>query len=491
MTTSLGPLLLTAFALAPLQDTEEEPTGVLVREPGAFEGYTLYCPLDSGTTYLVGMDGEPVHTWRSELPPGSAIYLQDDGSILRGFRVNENPVFHGGGLGGGIQRITWDGEVTWEYQVSSKDFSQHHDIEPLPNGNVLLIAWEHVAPDMALRLGRDPEVVDDEGWWPDAVYEVKPVLPDGAEVVWEWHAKDHLIQDREPSKPSYGSIPDRPGRIDVNGDHRDLPPETEEERERREKLEEEMAALGYTGGSAGNGRDDKPRESEGRPDWLHTNAVEYNAELDLVMLSTPEFSEIWILDHSTTTEEARGSTGGRYGRGGDLLYRWGNPRTYGRGTADDQILSYQHDPTWIPAGYPGAGNVLILNNGRDRGWSSVDEISLPLAGGAFELEAGVAFGPEAPAWTYGSAAGEFFAPFISGAQRLPNGNTLVCVGPEGLVREVTADGETVWELRNGFGGDIPMSFGNAAERTPPVKSGALFRATRIAPDHPALAGREL
>ena len=487
-------IALLTLALLPFapQDSdaspEDEPVGLISYEDGAFGGYTLFCPLDSGTTYLIDMQGEPVHTWRSELPPAAGVYLKDNGHLLRAYRHNENPVFHGGGLGGGIEEITWDGEIVWDYRVSTADFAQHHDLEPMPNGNILLIAWEFVVPEMAVSLGRDAHVVDEEGWWPGAIYEVKPVRPDGAEVVWEWHAKDHLVQDRDADKPFYGSVPDRPERIDINGDHRDLPAMTEEERKRQKEIEDQMSATGYAGGDAG---DDKP-ETKGEPDWLHTNAVEYNAELDLVMLSTPHFSEVWIIDHSTTSVEARGSTGGSFGKGGDLLYRWGNPKTYGHGASEDQHLFYQHNPEWIPAGYPGEGNVLILNNGQQRGWSSVDEITLPLIDApAFHREDASAFGPEEMAWTYGSEAREFFAPFISGSQRLRNGNTLVCVGPAGRFLEVTAAGQTVWEFQNDFGGDIEVSFGNAAKSSPPLSRGATFRATRIAPDHPAVAGRDL
>ena len=56
-------------------------------------------------------------------------------------------------------------------------------------------------------------------------------------------------------------------------------------------------------------------------DFLHVNSVAYNERLDQIAISVPEYGEIWILDHSTTTQEAAGSEGGRQGRGGDLLYR--------------------------------------------------------------------------------------------------------------------------------------------------------------------------
>ena len=83
---------------------------------------------------------------------------------------------------------------------------------------------------------------------------------------------------------------------------------------------------------------------------MHVNAVAYNAELDQIVLSSPHFNEIWIIDHGTTTEEAKGHTGGRWGKGGDILYRWGNPRAYRNGTKLDQRLFYQHNIQWIPKG---------------------------------------------------------------------------------------------------------------------------------------------
>ncbi len=475
--------------------------GLRVHEEGAFPGYTLFAPLQSGSTYLVDMRGEVVHEWKTEYGPGVSVYLLDNGHLLRCTRVDDNPRFWGGGIGGRILELDWDGNLVWSYLFSDETRCQHHDIDPLPNGNILLIAWEYLSSEEALRLGRDADATAEEGLWPDAVFEIEPVRPAGGKIVWEWHVKDHLVQDSDPAKSGYGPIADHPGRIDINGDHHDSPPLSEEERRRLEELEAEMAALGYGGGR------EEPKDAasapeekrERRGDWLHTNSVECDPVHDLVLLSVPRFDEIWVIDHSTTSAEAASSKGGRFGRGGDLLWRWGDPRRYGLGTEADQQLFGQHNAQWIEPGRPGAGHVLLFNNGTApaREFSSVDELALPFDPKlGFAREAAKAFGPDKPIWSYvAPQPADFYSFFISGCQRLSNGNTLICSGKQGRLFEVTPDGRIVWEYGNPYGGEIPASFGGAAPkdqaRPSVVEPVSVFRATRVPLDHPALQGREL
>jgi len=466
------------------------PKGLVSNAAGAFQGYTFFAPLSSSTTFLLDMQGRVVHRWPSAFGP-SAVYLLDDGSVLRSARLEDNKTFQGGGICGRLERIAWDGSLVWEYELATEDQTQHHDALPMPNGNVLLITWEYRYREDVLAVGRDPAHVPDKGLWPDAVLEIRPTPPKGGEIVWEWHAWDHLVQDFDRALDRYGSVPELPGRLDINYDHRDQPPLSEEERRRQEELEAQMRAVGYAGGDEEEGGDGaKPAVPDpGRgPDWLHTNAIDYHPGLDLVLLSSPNLSEIYVIDHSTTSDQAAGTKGGKRGQGGEILWRWGNPRNYGAGTDADRHLFFQHNAQWIDEGLPGAGHVLVFNNGQERPggeYSSVEELELPFDGQGFTRAPGKPYGPSAPVWTYTAPdKASFYGSFISGCQRLPNGNTLICQGPEGRLFEVTPAGATVWEYWNELGGDLKSGGGGADAR-------AVFRAVRVAPEHPALKGRTL
>lgn len=471
---------------------EAAPRGLRTNAAGAFPGYTLFSPLQSATTYLIDMRGEVVHTWKTKYGPGNSDYLLGNGHLLRTARMDDGEVFHGGGIGGRIQEFDWDGALVWDYVIADDRRHQHHDIEPLPNGHVLAIVWERKTRDEVLARGRDAAQVQDVGLWPDMIFEIEPQGADGGKIVWEWHAWDHLIQDRDPKKPDFGSIPERAGLIDINADHRHDVPLTDAQRKQKAERDARMRQSGYAGGgdeddAPGDARDDRPRrpgpggpEGGGGPggprgegDWLHVNSVDYDAANDLILLSSPRLNEIWILDHSTTSAEAASHAGGKRGHGGDLLWRWGNPRNYGAGTDKDRQLFAQHDARWLASGVPGAGHVLVFNNGQGRPgeeYSSVDELVLP-----FERETGftradnAAFGPAAPVWSYSSPK-DFFSFFISGADRLPNGNTLVCEGASGRFFEVTPDARIVWEYSNPYGGDLPMH-GPGGRGGPPDRRG--------------------
>jgi hypothetical protein len=454
------------------------PRGLVRNEPGATPGYVLFQPSLSGTIYLVDNDGRAVHVWETGEAPGGDFEMLPNGNLLRGARDPEQLGFKTGGTGGWLQELDWDGNVAWEWRLSEATRVHHHDLTALANGNVLLLAWEVKSPEQARGRGHRADLIPPQGLWVDFVLEIEPVRPSGAKVVWEWHVWDHLTQHHDPAAPSYAEPSARPERIDVNGES--APPIDAQQLE-------QLKALGYVAPDA------TPQDV--RADFLHINAVTYHPRLDQVALSVPTFGEIWILDHGTTSAEAAGSTGGLRGRGGDLLYRWGNPAVYGRGDASAQRLFYQHDVRWIPDGWEGAGNLMVFNNGRERPegpWSSVDEWTPPLLDdGRYALGAGP-FGPAALAWQYRAPEPtSLYAPFISGAQRLANGNTLICAGTGGELLEVTRAGDVVWEYRNPYWGDVRNADGTLPQPRIDERPFAVFRATRIPADHPGLAGRAL
>ncbi len=454
--------LLTVGATTLIGCRGSEP--VVSREPGRVsEAYVLFSPLLSTSTYLVDRDGRVAHTWPGELGPGASVYLLDDGSLLRPARHRDTTRFQAGGLGGRLQEFASDGRLTWDFVVASDQRQQHHDIAPLPGGNVLVLAWEAKTRDEALRAGRLAARVGPAGLWPECILEVRPVRPHGGAIVWEWRLWDHLVQDVDARRENYGRVEDHPERVDINGDR---PAQS-----MTNAVLDRLKSLGYIGSGVS--------ASDLEPDFVHADAIAYNPRLDQIALTVNRYHEVWVIDHGTTSREAAGRAGGRRGHGGDLLYRWGNPAAYARGLARDRRLSGPHDGRWIPDGYPGAGHLLLFNNDLGGRFSAVIEIDPPASDGTYGLAPGAAFGPTAPAWTYPPPGGQpFHADFISGAQRLQNGNTFITDGPAGRFFEVTASGETVWEYRNPYSGSAPNPAGDPAH--------SVFRATLIPADHPGL-----
>jgi hypothetical protein len=451
--------------------------------------YTLYAPVRSEITYLVNNEGDVVHQWKANTKTGHEALLMKDGALLRTGKL-EHPLFGGGGQGGRLEILEADGAVRWRWDCAQK-YLQHHDIELMPNGNILLIAWEGKTSQEAIALGRESTSVADDGLWPDCLLEVTPILPDKHKVVWEWHSWDHLIQDRDKKKANFGKPSEHPGRVNVNyGAH--------DPRKREEVLEEmrKLVELGYIDGGLLEEEENRPIEKPRiKADWMHTNAVSYNAERDWIALSLRNFSEVWVIDHSTTSAEAATSKGGKSGRGGNILWRWGNPEVYDRGNQESRQLFGQHDVRWIPKGQKGAGNLTVFNNGEGRGWSSVDELILPVAAIGFsKIPVRNPWGPTKASWTYSASdKRSFFSGHISGANRLPNGNTLIAAGEQGRIFEVTLAGKTVWEHQ------VPKErLGNTAKaprgppRGPPrgqrggrggPGQGGLWRAYRYTEEH--------
>ncbi len=383
--------------------------------PPVITGQILFSPMYSFSTYLIDYMGNVNHSWESNFFPGEAVLWLGNGTILRTIKTGEYGL---GGSGGGLQKVLWDGTLAWDFRYDSNGDLSHHDIAMLPNGNVLMIAWETKTSEEAVDSGRDPTTIVGETIMPEHIIEVHQTGPTSGSIVWEWHVWDHLIQDYDPAKENYGEVSAHPELVNIN----------------------------YGGELI-------------KSDWLHFNSIDYNKDLDQIMLSVRNFNEIWVIDHSTTTQQAAGHMGGNSGKGGDLLYRWGNPEAYQTGNKTDQKLFGQHDASWIADDCPGAGNILIFNNGLDRpdgSYSTVVEIAPPVdSEGNYYLEHGAAYEPEFLQWSYmGNPPSSFYSNGISGAERLKDGSTLICNGVEGHFFQVTLDGTKVWEYTNPFPGPL-------------------------------------
>ena len=453
--------------------------GLRLNTKEAEPGYVLYTPNLSGITYLINAEGAVVHTWTSDYAAAGTVYMLDNGNLLRGAREPKLEVFRGGGQGGRIQEFSWDGKILWDWKYATTNHLLHHDIEPLPNGNILAVAWEARSAKQANEAGRRADLTPQAGIWPCMVVEVEPQRPTGGRIVWEWHMWDHLIQNYDATKANYGVPAEHPELIDING-NAEAPKVDPAELAR-------LKALGYVPAGA--------KQSDIGSDFVHMNAVHYNPELDQIAVSSPSFNEIWIIDHSTTTEQSAGHSGGRWKKGGDVLYRWGNPRVYSRGGKEQQTLFGQHDIRWIEKGLPGAGHLMVFNNnvpGPGGPHSAVDEFAPPTnLDGSYAVPENGAFGPAEPVWKYEAPDRKsFHSGFISGARRLAGGNTLICSGADGRIFEVTKEGKIVWEYWDPFSGDVRDAEGRPAQ---PVgkNTHAVFRAVKIPPQHPALAGRDL
>ena len=363
-------------------------------------------------TVLLNNLEQKVKIWNHEESAIGVPHLNTDGSIILQLKSSDH--YFGnthGPVGGVFKKLDYNGDIKWSFDFYNENYHPHHDFEILPNGNILTIGWEKKSFSEGINAGR---VNIENEIWPLVIHEIRPPFNRDIEIIWKWHLWDHLIQDQDSTLNNYGIIKNHPELININiGEFTSL------------------------------------REG----DWLHTNAIAYNEQLDQIIISSRHLSEIFIIDHSTTIEQASEHTGGNSNKGGDILYRWGNPINYGRGTIDDQKLNAQHGAHWIPQYFPGSGNIIMFNNNpsdatgtnNQFGNSSVVELVPPIdVGGNYIISDSLAFGPIDYEWEYGGD-NTFFSHFQSGAYRLLNGNTIITSTQEKNIFEIDSLGNKVWE----------------------------------------------
>jgi hypothetical protein len=421
-------LYLLGLFLVPLAWGQTHTVGLISYVPDkTLDGYMLLYPQNQSTAFLMNNCGEVVHTWvDNSTGPSNMAYLQPDGTIFMAKMNNGyvNPWITGGGGGQKIEHRDWDNNLLWQYEYSDSLKRMHHDFTVLPNGNVVLVAWERKLYDSCIVAGRDSALMADGELWPDHLIELQPTGLATANIVWEWHAWDHLIQDYNNSLPNYGVVADHPELINLN----------------------------YINGFNVS-------------DWLHFNTVDYNAELDQLVVSSPTWNEVWIIDHSTTTAEAAGHNGGNSGKGGDLIYRWGNPEAYGRGDSTDRKLGFQHDIHWmddeLPPNHPDRKKLMVFNNRMLPGVSAANIIAPVFDTVTYQYQMlDSVYLPATFDYTYTTPnPATMFSAVVSSAMRLPNGNTFICAGRKGYTLEVDSLNEIVWEYKTPFVAGLPVAQG--------------------------------
>lgn len=332
---------------------------------------------------IINHDGDEIFSWDFENGIGNDANLLEDGSMIVCLKADDAEITLGG-YGGVFQKINADQTIDWEVSYSSSQQTAHHDVEYLSNGNIIFPVWEELLSSDAVELGFSGS----QDIYPDAIIEMNPLTE---EIVWEWHSTDHLVQDYDSAKDSYGTIQDNPNKIDIN----------------------------YN-------------SSKENGDIMHINGITVDEDNDLIYLTVNNYSEIWVLDHSTTTAEAVTSSGGDYGLGGDLVYRFGNPLTYDN--VGEVTINDVHYPNLLST-----GNMLVFSNNIYDNQSAVFEYEL---NPPYELVSGEDNEPEI-VWSFTDS--ELYSSGLGGAVRTPNGNTLIAEGKDGNVWEVSDSGEVLWK----------------------------------------------
>ena len=380
--------------------------------------YTLYSTMQGTTSYLIDTLNANFKTWTHASTDKTCYssYLTPGGTLVRSV-AKTGTSFSGGPICGKIQKVDFSGAVIWDFVWSTANEVSHHDHHVMPNGNVLLISYDRKTAAEATTAGSTTAIE----MWPDEIVEIQPTGATTGTVVWEWKLWDHLVQNVNAAGANYqSSIVNNPQLMNIN--------------------------------------------YKTTKDWVHMNGIDYNPILDQIVVSSHNLNEWWVIDHSTTTAEAASHTGGKGGKGGDFLYRWGNPAAYGAtGTA---VLNVTHDAHWIPEGSPNAGRLVGFNNkGVSATQSSIDQINVPISGYNYTYGTPATYTQRHPCNGYSSNMGS--------SDQLPNGNMLVCVATQGDIYEIDPAGTSIWT--KSVTGSVPQAHRynscyvtNAAPATPTI-----------------------
>ena len=439
-----------------------------------YNGYTLFGA--SGKTYLIDFEGHVIHTWNV----GTSPRFTDSGTLL-------DAVGGGPSSGGSWEELDWNGNITWLYTEPRSNYHPHHDFEKIYNPKLgdttfIYIANKDLTSAQCLAAGCDTTQTYNSPQM-DAIVEVNRQ----GKVIWEWWFFNHVVQDMYPTKPNYGVIANTPGKRNLN-----------------------MPGMPV------------------QKDWLHCNALDYNQDKDLIVISSVH-GEFYVIDHGNTflANDSAASIALAATSAGDFLYRFGDPAKYNQGSAPyigtnwetsttgNKQIGGNHDVQWIKPGLPGAGNIMIFSNGQNlyelTGQSYIFEINPYLTSTGSTLSTFVN-PPDAGYYNLAPADPQnfmkatkkisnqvvsmfsskdnvsFFNTIGGSAQRLPNGNTLICSCNDGHIFEVASDDSTiVWEYI------CPVTSEGIKKVKAPTypHDNSVFRAYRYTSTDPALNGQVL
>ena len=364
---------------------------------------------------LINMDGIEIKSWPLHGFPGQML---PGGSVI-GHIKHVNGKTDAPGVGGVVQ-FTWDGKQEWssrEWQSKNNALifeRQHHDMvlspspvsyfspgkKPSYDGNILILSAENTkAPTVS-----DKIIIDDL---------IREYTPDGSMTAFRWKASEH-IDEMGFSAVDRAAIKENPNLDPVHN----------------------------TG------------------DWIHLNAMSvlgknhwyetYGDERfhpDNILISSRQANLMAIISRET----------------GKIVWRVGPDFSKGKPEHGLGQIVGQHHAHLIPSGLPGAGNVLLYDNGGIAGYGenkAIRTYSRVLEFNPMTLE---------KVWEYKGAdiKGGIFSMLFGSVQRLPNGNTLVTVGMDGLVMEVSPSGKKLWQHIIGPDEDGSTAYLYRAYRVPP------------------------
>lgn len=428
-------LLLFIYLSLALPINNYAQDGLLNFSSASSPGYTLFNEFSDNNTYLIDNCGYIVNSWAGSEKPSFGVYLSKEGNL---YKVTQELDQH-------LEVLNWEGDIVHYIDLSTNAIEQHHDIEVMPNGNILMLSKVPYSTAETLNFGFNPQEFGGQFNLDSEVIIEGAITADGLlDIVWRWDVKDHLIQNFDSTKLNYGEPVNHPELISTSLD-----------------------ILTYY------------NEMPSLSDWLHFNSIDYNEDEDLIMVSSRHSGEIYFIDHGTTTEEAAGHIDGARGKGGDILWRWGNPQNYAAGTEQDQSLFGPHDARFIPNGYGYNRKISVFNNGigsPSGNQSNVYIISPESSGPDFLSDSSGQFLPIAALNVTEDSEETFYSEFIGGAQILPNGNQLVTEGESGRLLEFDCRNNLVWSY--------DLNLNSSA-------TSWIFKAERYPPDFPGFYGQDL